>query len=763
MTDIIRKILYNEWDLLYIYNDEEYDNVTTVKKCLIEMIKKEDTYVDDDTVIEDMLIKVFVKDKKNIITNVIMKALNKLYTLKQQHHHHHGDDNDNNDDSIITFNNIQLSTTHPGLGQVYKYIDTNDYFIISSQYSKHSLLSIIRFHANTLFMTPTLGRYCRLGSKDIRIRFLIFQLLQVLSYLHDNDVVANLSNPGKIMIDDSMWLHLPVSNSNAYILSQLLYMKEKYHDHKDDDVGPILEEDKDVTYNEEVLEADIDNVINDLTTTTPIHRHIDYDCTITSQWMSRKISNFEYLMIINYAAGRSMLDPLYHPIFPWLTDFTSDCLKYDDVKLSTNIFRDLSKTKFRLSKGDAQLETTFRHSDPPHHVPESLSELTYYIYLARRTPLQVLRRVVRDVFVPEHYPHSIARMYDWTPDECIPEFYFDLTVFESLHKDLGLPDLELPSFAPTPAEFISYHRAVLESDEVSSQIHLWIDLTFGHLLIGEEAEINLNVPLKQTLASNSQLSDTISTKHPGFCILFHEPHPRRQVMHKPYSNSNFFPLSQDKLDIGFGANKRNFFSNELGAFLQLDRHESRERLPSSNNASPSDRPHQQLTEIESSILVSETSFANEASPIESYLTDMNDNKFALKYRHLLEPYYGRGISDQDSFTPIAEDQYKDYGNKMWDEEFQKTFLSYLALENSEAVPSASSSASSSSSAAASAALNSLQREDMFALGCIIAEMVTGEPLMSPDIARRNMSDRSGRSSLLHTYQMTASVPLVFRR
>lgn len=27
--------------------------------------------------------------------------------------------------------------------------------------------------------------------------------------------------------------------------------------------------------------------------------------------------------------------------------------------------------------------------------------------------LQVLRRVVRDVFVPEHYPHSIARMFDW--------------------------------------------------------------------------------------------------------------------------------------------------------------------------------------------------------------------------------------------------------------------------------------------------------------------------------------------------------------
>jgi hypothetical protein len=33
--------------------------------------------------------------------------------------------------------------------------------------------------------------------------------------------------------------------------------------------------------------------------------------------------------------------------------------------------------------GDAQLDTTFMHSTPPHHVPESLSELTYYIYLVK--------------------------------------------------------------------------------------------------------------------------------------------------------------------------------------------------------------------------------------------------------------------------------------------------------------------------------------------------------------------------------------------
>lgn len=146
---------------------------------------------------------------------------------------------------------------------------------------------------------------------------------------------------------------------------------------------------------------------------------------------------------------------------------------------------------------------------------------------------QVLRRVVRDVFVPEHYPHSVARMYDWTPDECIPEFYFDVTVFNSIHKDFGLPDLDMPPFANTPGDFIRYHRAVLECAHVSEKINRWIDLTFGYCLEGRAAEANMNVPLRQTLSTTEQLGDSPNLdKHPGFVMLFDRPHPQRRV-HKP--------------------------------------------------------------------------------------------------------------------------------------------------------------------------------------------------------------------------------------
>jgi WD repeat-containing protein 81 len=83
------------------------------------------------------------------------------------------------------------------------------------------------------------------------------------------------------------------------------------------------------------------------------------------------------------------------------------------------------------------------------------------------------------------------RIYDWTPDECIPEFYSDPSVFRSIHAGLGLRDLgkttahaykhvefimayklsaEVPPFCFSASEFVAYHRNMLEGEEVSAQV-----------------------------------------------------------------------------------------------------------------------------------------------------------------------------------------------------------------------------------------------------------------------------------------------------
>ena len=77
---------------------------------------------------------------------------------------------------------------------------------------------------------------------------------------------------------------------------------------------------------------------------------------------------------------------------PWIRDFTSQ----------NGGWRDLTKSKYRLNKGDTQLELTYESVkdletliDPlsldqqksvlhiPHHVSDVLSEITYYVYKVR--------------------------------------------------------------------------------------------------------------------------------------------------------------------------------------------------------------------------------------------------------------------------------------------------------------------------------------------------------------------------------------------
>ena len=246
----------------------------------------------------------------------------------------------------------------------------------------------------------------------------------------------------------------------------------------------------------------------------------------SSEWVNGNISNFDYLMILNKLAGKKFGQALNHPVFPWITDFTC----------KNGGYRDLKKTKFRLNKGDSQLDATystgiggmahgFGISMNPiqHHVSDVLSDITYYMYHARETSKEVLCQHVRSRWVPDEYPSTIRRMYNWTPDECIPEFFYNPDIFRSIHDDLA--DLGLPEWIATPEEFVEYHHEVLESSKVSDNLHHWIDLVFGYKLEGRAAKHAKNVHL-------ALVDEHKDLKNYGVVQLFNKHHPKRKSINR---------------------------------------------------------------------------------------------------------------------------------------------------------------------------------------------------------------------------------------
>uniref|UniRef100_UPI003AAAFB81 WD repeat- and FYVE domain-containing protein 4 n=1 Tax=Centroberyx gerrardi TaxID=166262 RepID=UPI003AAAFB81 len=292
--------------------------------------------------------------------------------------------------------------------------------------------------------------------------------------------------------------------------------------------------------------------------------------TALVKWQRGEISNFEYLMHLNTLAGRTYNDLMQYPVFPWvLADYQSETLDLSNPAT----FRDLSKPmgaqtekrremfiqryeEVENSEGEGDLSARC------HYCTHYSSAIIVASFLVRMEPFSHTFLALQGGFdIPERMFHSVKKEWESASRdnmgdvrELMPEFfYLPDFLLNSNHIQLGrmedgtaLGDVVLPPWAKgDPQEFIRIHREALESDYVSSYLHLWIDLIFGHRQQGPAAVESVNAFHPYFYAQRQRrrqdaADPLIKTTKLGYVSnfgqvpkqLFTKPHPPRSVSKK---------------------------------------------------------------------------------------------------------------------------------------------------------------------------------------------------------------------------------------
>ena len=288
----------------------------------------------------------------------------------------------------------------------------------------------------------------------------------------------------------------------------------------------------------------------------------------TEKWENSKMSNFEYLMLVNIYSGRSFNDSSQYPFFPWiLTDYKSEKIDFNDP----SIYRDLSKPIGAV--GDSRFEE-LKHrmhdmrvfSNKPYlYSSFAICPLSIYLWMLRIEPFSTLHIEMQSGKFdhPSRLFSSIADTFKLVTThlndyrELIPEFYFlPEFLYNDNDYDLGyshgkkVDDVVVPQWANNNGiEFVYMLRKALESDFVSAHLSQWIDLFWGFKQTGEEAKKAANLyssDMYETAWNEKSLKDPhrhaeieAAMCHVGQMPphMFTEEHPKKKVILKPSSEN----------------------------------------------------------------------------------------------------------------------------------------------------------------------------------------------------------------------------------
>ena len=372
----------------------------------------------------------------------------------------------------------------------------------------------------------------------------------VLILIEENDA------KNKKLVSNLKKLYKPNSNEIFYMKYCPIYFCNsgiKYQ--KIIDYKPKLRINKKELYNKVLIEKNI--FIND----------------IIANWAKNKISNFDYLMLLNILSERSLNNLSQYIIFPTIIcNFNQPFLNH----MNSSIYRDLSLPIFACYSG---LINDFTELDSKIVDPLDIGDIyhsgifysTYAFvsyFLIRQHPYTEIHLEIQNgefdtadrLFIGQKELSTLdSKHQELIPALfTLPELYLNTNnfLFGNYSKMINgqikpepVSDFFLPDWADDDQrKFTLYLKRLLESKRVSQNLHSWIDLIFGYKMLGIESINCYNTYRKACYE------------------------PTREEIETAFSEGMLYPLLVEKEEMGY-----------LGKQLFKKQHRKKEVTPEYEN------------------------------------------------------------------------------------------------------------------------------------------------------------------------------------
>ena len=289
-------------------------------------------------------------------------------------------------------------------------------------------------------------------------------------------------------------------------------------------------------------------------------------------WSKNKITNYDYLMLLNTIAGRSLNDLSQYFIFPWIIkDFNKEILNW----LSDKIYRDLSLPIHACGEDKDRIINKYELlDDEKYHSGTFYSTHSFVCYFLVRqrpfteihleiqgskfdAPARMFNGVEQLSNLNEKYQELIPALFNFPELFIKTNYIFD----ESENKQEPINDFELPNWSKNdPRKFALILKKLLESERISNKLNCWIDLIFGYKQTGTYAIKALNIFRNacytftksefEKIEKNNELETYMYEKEELGCVgrqLFTKPHKYREINSEHYKIKKIFFNNSEKL------------------------------------------------------------------------------------------------------------------------------------------------------------------------------------------------------------------------